>query len=337
MIQRRPLIAFLALHASLCAPLPDGGNRSEASIMTGDEHDNSILHSYPTRSSSASSRTRPIHNNNNNPLKNRDVRLGISPKTNGTLSEKFATLRGGGGGSDNECRHHDFAARLRNQEQQEEDAAAALKNGDSSQTTNEESRLAWTLIGTAASLVLASTLVFSPAAVWKDAVSACNAILSIHWIRELSRQPTVAFMDAVLAVSILSRPGTIESLQKQVWPSVVSTVKTLVLAEAWSYFWKVTWQTWASFQSDSASSIDKDDDETLARPLAPTWVPVPVERLWLETSEWMDGFLKRGTRRILQKVLQKNIQDTFVRLASHGAGVFQSQWYSKTTTTTTDN
>jgi len=299
-------------------PLPSNGKCSSAEQEHAeDNHPRRKIYKYPTRSARVS-RIRPSERSSSE-----SKPLFVNPlTTNVTLSEKLASIpRGGSDGESSNEKDSDFAKRLKEQEEEEELAAASAAT-----TSNQfsSSAFGWTLIGTAASFFVASTVVLSPSVVWKDVISGINTILSLHWIHQLSQQPLTAFIDVFVAAHLLAKPGTVESIQKKVWPTVISTFKTMLLAEAWSYFWKLTWKT--------LSRPEDKESVSSATSQLPEWLPKRMGEWWMQTNKFVEGFMQRGTRRVIQKVLQKNIQDTVFRLASHGASVFQEQWYSKAIT-----
>ena len=248
------------------------------------------------------------------------TKLHVENRMNTSLAERLSMLPRGGENSD-------FEKRLR---EEEEELAQSMKRSTNQKTppnSHHASNLSWTLIWTAASFFVAAAIQ-NPAAVWKDMTAALNALLSIHWFRHML-QP-IALLDVVATAHFVSKSSTFQSFREHIWPTVVSTMKTLLLAEAWSYFWKMTWRTTNTVVEKMKSEADNKVERVVASS-TPEWIPDWMAGSWVKFNSVLDGIVKRGTRRIIQKVLQKNIQEAFLNLASHGVNVIQDQWYVKST------
>ena len=255
-----------------------------------------------------------------------DVRLPRSmflpPRTNLTLSEKLASIKVASPAlrGDGDCDHHDFAERLR----LEEDLGNKEINTISGKKENidSSSNVACALLGAAASLLLTTTIL-SPTTLWTEYSSVVNSIVAVHWIRQLFRFGDVIVLSAhVLLIS----PETRAAFRKHVWPTVVSTIRTILLAEAWSYFWKLAWKV---LPTSSTRTGDEDEEKSSSNMGWPSWIPEWMQAYCRQTNSYVDGLVLRGTRRIIQKVLQKNVQFALGTIVSHGTNLWES--YSTTT------
>ena len=243
------------------------------------------------------------------------------PKTNWTLSEKFETMLPADPCSSTtrtkrQDRESDFAERLRHEEER------PLNDQSASSTTKTKSSngSSWTIIGATASVVLA-TVVFFPSMVWTESAKTMNMIVSIYSLRQLFKPS-----DLVLLASqtVLLHPDTRAMLQTHVWPMVLSTFQSLLLAEAWSYFWKLLWKSFPTIQFNKSKAGEKTNTSVSY------WLPSWMKVYWKETNGFLDRLLCRVTKRIVQKVVQKNIQQAFAVFASNGAAALQRQWMTKT-------
>ncbi|KAL7577599.1 hypothetical protein ACA910_015122 [Epithemia clementina (nom. ined.)] len=270
------------------------------------------------------------------------------PRTNWTLSEKFDSILQRGEQQHEQpfhpriqCVGSDFAERLRQKEQGSLDEFRKTSNHNfqsspfpTSPFKSQEGTTSWTLVGTAATVLIATT-VFFPTMVWTEAIKCLNAVLSIHWMRQWLNPSDLVVLAAHV---LLLQPETRAALQKYAWPTIVSTVQAVVVAEAWSYFWKLFWKSLPpTIKVTGREGADPAITENVnSSPVWPPWIPTWVRSSWRETNAILDGLVHRGTRRIIQKLVQKNIQDVFVSLASQGVSVIeQQQWFSQKSSTTT--
>lgn len=299
------------------------GDDDERNAISGDKSTQPRSHFPQTKSSQRIAQVRP-QSNTNIRFPNSRSRLGVNqPKTNHSLSERWVQLHGGATqeGFMTDVEKDDFEMRLRQEEQQQDQTNLSLLSATKNLGDTSNSNGSWTWMGTVASILVASFIVLSPSAVWKEVLTGFNAIISIHSIKLFLQQPESAFSDFLVAIFLMSRPGTLESLQKQVWPTIVSTFKTMLLAETWSYVWKMTWKAVGNIQTAVGDIYPESTP--------PQWLPERWGNCWVQVTSSMDGFLQRHTRRVIQKILQRNIQETIIQLASRGAVLVQPQWYSK--------
>eukprot|EP00527_Entomoneis_sp_CCMP2396_P009714 CAMPEP_0198136696 /NCGR_PEP_ID=MMETSP1443-20131203/317_1 /TAXON_ID=186043 /ORGANISM="Entomoneis sp., Strain CCMP2396" /LENGTH=354 /DNA_ID=CAMNT_0043797955 /DNA_START=172 /DNA_END=1236 /DNA_ORIENTATION=- len=329
----QPTFTFLVLLLLLLVPVCTSANYNDEQSSSSTSSNIHVFGSAFRTKASKAARVRPsqqpqsdsagkINKEHSIPLPSPKIKTNYCTSS---FSEKLATNIPGVGADS------DFAQRLRRYEEEE---LSVLENSKPLQDGNSagysSSGLSWTLIWTAASFFIAST-VLNPTAVWKDVITGLNALLSIHWFR-LVLQP-VALLDVAAAAHLLSKTGTVESFQKHIWPTVVSTMKALLLAEVWAYFWKTTWKT-MSFVVEKTNLSYATNNSPSSTHEPPDWLPEWMSKRWNDANSLIDGVMKRGTKRIIQKVLQKNIQEAFVILASQGVGIVKEQLYSATSRST---
>jgi hypothetical protein len=212
-----------------------------------------------------------------------------------TSSDHLATLSSSEKGNE-------FVNRLL-QEQEQEDSTIC--------TTSATTSLVWTVLGGSALLLLTSQ-VLSPsssstiAAMGQDLWKAAQAALSVNWLPWMWIRPSftaASAADLVAYVQLFAKVELLEYIWLHIAPLSFQSFRTMLIAELWNRFWTATFRQVALLFPPTPSTSSSSSSSHMDTPAAasPAWL--------VESHAFLVGTIQRGTKKIFQTTIQKQLQE----------------------------
>ena len=225
------------------------------------------------------------------------------------LSERMESLSTGAASSGD--LDSDFLDRLR----AEEDRISALPARPTSVTSKASQVFFWGLTG-GMLLVLATTSLGSgqPYAsasmfLWKELVSTSMSLYWLAWVR-----PGMSLSDLVTPLTTLLDSNVRIYVIDTVLPQVYKTVKRIVVTELWNAYFR---RMWKELEGLFVTTSDNDDVIVTASNQSTESSNSHDPKRWLyEKHKIFVDILERGTKKVIQSSLQKQLQSSFHSVSS---------------------